>query len=276
MTKHILLLSTGIAALACLAMSGQDGTPSTQAAKPTFEVASIKPAKPPEAGRMMVGIRVEQGRFVANNMSVRMLIQQAYNLKDFQVTGAPGWVNSERYDIVAKPEGPVTSDLRGETLRLMLQSLLEDRFKLKSHFETKELPVYNLVVGKGGPKLKESEAGQEDRQMQRMGRGQASLNGANMAMLVRLISQALGRDVIDKTGLTGRYDIELKWTPDEAAMRGPGEGPERPPTENTAPPDTSGPSLFTAVQEQLGLKLESSKGPVGILVVDHVEKASEN
>ncbi len=275
MTKKILLLGTGIAAVACLAASGQDGAP-TPASKPTFEVASIKPAKPPEGGRMMVGISVEQGRFMANNMSVRMLIQQAYNLKDFQVTGAPGWVSSERYDIVAKPEGPIASDIRGEALRLMLQGLLEDRFKLKSHFETKELPVYNLVVGKGGPQLKESASGDQDRQMQRFGRGQATLNGANMAMLVRMISQALGRDVIDKTGLTGRYDIELKWTPDENAMRGPGEGPERPPSETPAPPDNSGPSLFTAVQEQLGLKLESSKGPVGILVVDHVERASEN
>ncbi len=275
MTKHI-LLSTGFIALACLAASGQDGASPKPAAKPAFEVASIKPAKPQEMGRMMVGIRVEQGRFIANNMSVRMLIQQAYNLKDFQVTGAPGWVSSERYDIMAKPEGAVPDGLRGEGLRLMLQDLLADRFKLTSHFETKELPVYNLVVGKGGPKLKESAGGDQDRQMQRMGRGQASLTGANMAMLIRLLSQSLGRDVIDKTGLTGRYDIELKWTPDEAAMRGPGEGPERPPTENTAPADTSGPSLFTAVQEQLGLKLESSKGPVGILVVDHVEKASEN
>src|SRR5260370_41875935 len=100
MTKNILLLGTGIAAAACLAASGQDGASPNQAAKPTFEGASIKPAKPPEAGRMMVGIRVEQGRFIANNMSVRMLIQQAYNLKDFQVTGAPAWLSSQRYDIV--------------------------------------------------------------------------------------------------------------------------------------------------------------------------------
>lgn len=275
MTKNI-LLTTGIAALACLAASGQDGFSPKPASKPAFEVASIKPAKPPEMGRMMIGIQVENGRFRANNMSIRILIQQAYNLKDFQVTGAPAWISSERYDIVAKPEGPIERDLRGETLRQMLQSLLEDRFKLKAHFETKEMQVYNLVVGKGGPKLKESASGDDERQMQRMGRGQATLQSANMAMLIRLLSQNLGRDVIDKTGLTGRYDIELKWTPDEAAMRMPGDGAERPPSDNAPPPDTSGPSLFTALQEQLGLKLESSKGPVGILVVDHIERASEN
>jgi bla regulator protein blaR1 len=238
---------------------------------PSFEVASIKPAAPGQRG---VSIEVDPGgRFVASNMSIRMLIQQAYNIKDFQIVGAPGWAGSERYDIVAKPESGV--DLGQGSLRPMMQALLAERFKLAIHRESKELPIYSLVAAKSGSKLKDS-AGEQDRQMQRMGRGQVTLEGANMATLVTMLAQQLGRNVIDNTGLKGRYDIKLEWTPDEGPMRGPGEGMERPPSETAAPPDNSGPSLFTALQEQLGLKLESSKGPVEILIVDHLEKASEN
>lgn len=238
---------------------------------PTFEVASIKPSAPGQHGAR---IEVDPGgRFVANNMSIRMLIQQAYGIKDFQIAGAPGWAGSERYDIIAKPESG--ADLGREGLRLMMQALLAERFKLAIHRETKELPIYSLVVAKSGSKLKES-AGEQGRQMQRMGRGEVTLEGANMATLVTVLAQQLGRNAIDNTGLKGRYDIKLEWTPDDSAMRGPGEGMERPPSETTAPPDNSGPSLFTALQEQLGLKLESSKGPVEILIIDHLEKASEN
>jgi bla regulator protein BlaR1 len=259
-----LLLTAGFAALACIAASGQDK------AKPAFEVASIKPAKPGQRG-----MRVEfdpGGRFVASNMSLRFLIQQAYGIKDFQIVGAPAWAGSEHYDIVAKPESGV--ELGRDSLRPMMEALLVERFKLVVHRETKELPIYSLVVAKSGSKLKES-AGEQGRVMQRFGRGEVNLEGATMVMLVTMLAQQLGRNVIDNTGLTGHYDIKLQWTPDES-LRGPGDGGGPPPPESAAPPDNSGPSLFTAVQEQLGLKLESSKGPVEIVVIDHVEKATEN
>jgi uncharacterized protein (TIGR03435 family) len=157
-----------------------------------------------------------------------------------------------------------------------MKSLLKDRFKLEFHRETKELPTYALVVGKGGSKLKKSEIedGGSDRPgrggMMRMGRGQINAQGIPMAGLANQLSQQLGRSVIDKTELTGDYDIKLEWTPD-ANEGGAFRGAE---AHEEARPE--GPSLYTALQEQLGLKLESSKGMVEILTVDKAEKPSEN
>jgi uncharacterized protein (TIGR03435 family) len=170
----------------------------------------------------------------------------------------------------------------------MLQALLADRFKLSIHRETKELPVYALVAAKNGPKLQEAKAdatypngikgpdGVARGGMMRIGGGEVTGQGLPIANLTRMLSQQLGRTVIDKTGLTGKYDFTLQWTPDES--QGPmfkgADG--APPGGNPAPPESSGPSLFTAIQEQLGLKLESQKGPVEIIVIDHVEKPSQN
>jgi uncharacterized protein (TIGR03435 family) len=156
--------------------------------------------------------------------------------------------------------------------------LLVERFQLKLHKETKELPVYALVAGKGPHKMKAAEApagGGEQRQMFRMGRGQANLQGANMAGVAQMLAQQLGRPVTDKTGIEGKFDVEMHWTPEPGQGGGPfGGGP--PPPDAVASSDTSGPSLFTAVQEQLGLKLESQKGPVEMLVIDSVSKPTEN
>ena len=259
---------TVVAILSAASASAQDDRGKKKAA---FEVASIKPAEPGQRGA-----RVEfdaGGRYVAKNITAKMLIQQAYGVRDFQIVGAPSWVGNERLDIIAKPESG--TDLNRESLKSMMQGLLADRFKISAHKETKELPVYSLVVGKNGPKLKDAAAG-PDQQTQRMGRGQMTLEGANMEGLAVMLASQLGREVIDNTGLKGHYDITLEWTPDDNATKEPGEGVGRTVGENAAPPDNTGPSLFTAVQESLGLKLESSKGPVTILVVDHIEKASEN
>ncbi len=267
----------------------------------SFEVASIKPSA---AERGKVGIRIAPGgRFTASGLTAKMLIQQAYDIKDFQISGGPGWLSSERYDIVAKAE----SSANREQLKLMLQSLLAERFKLEVHRETKELPVYSLVVAKNGPKLQKSEYQPPDPEsgpppkptgegpgplaraaagesvsrstggpMMRMGRGQVNAQMAQISMLANVLSMQLGRPVIDKTGLKGAYDFKLEWTPDESQRAfGLGEG-DRPAGEAAAPPDSSGPSIFTALQEQLGLKLESQKGPVEILVIDGIEKPSEN
>ena len=162
--------------------------------------------------------------------------------------------------------------IRPEQLRPMLKALLEERFQLKYHQETKELPVYSLVVAKGGSKLKPSESKQPGPQM-RMGRGQVNAKGANLAMIARMISQQMGRDVIDKTGLTGTHDLNLEWTPEP----GQGGGPGGPPPPGALPPaDSHGPTLVTALQEQLGLRLESTKGPLMIIVVDSIAKPTEN
>jgi len=245
-----------------------------------FEAASIKPSAPIAMGRVMVGVEMMPGgRISMGGVTVSLLIQQAFQVREFQVVGGPDWVRSEGYDIVAKPEGAATP----EQVRIMLQTLLKDRFKLQFHKETKELPTYALVVAKGGPKLKVSEeiGDGEGRGSGRGGgrgrfmveRGHFEANGLPVSALANQLAQSLGRSVIDKTELHGEYDFELDWTPDQnqqGVMRVPG-GDAPPPA-----PDSQGVSIFTAVQEQLGLKLEASKGPVEIIVVDGAEKASNN
>jgi uncharacterized protein (TIGR03435 family) len=213
-----------------------------------FEVVSIKPA-PPGVRNMGIG-RGPGGGMNAYNVPLKFLITYAYDVRDFQVSGGPGWADSERYDVSAKPESRASQ----EQLKLMLQTLLADRFKLVLHRETRQLPVYELIVGKGGPKLKESAEGASP-SLLTDGKS-ITASKVTMPMFIRLLSQLLGRSVLDKTGLAGNYDFKLEWTPDEA------EG--------------DGPSVFTAIQEQLGLKLDSQKGPVETLVIDHAEKPTEN
>jgi uncharacterized protein (TIGR03435 family) len=155
-------------------------------------------------------------------------------------------------------------------MRLMLQSLLEERFKLRLHRESREEPVYELVVAGGGPRMKQAaDSLKQPQRGLRMGRGQLTGTAAPISILINQISQQLGRSVIDKTGLTGQYDFELKWTPEfNQSQASPADpGPQ---------PDLGGPSIFTAIQEQLGLKLESTKGPVEVIVIDSAEKPSEN
>jgi uncharacterized protein (TIGR03435 family) len=261
------------------------------------------------------------GRFNAVNVPLRMLIKFAYHIDDAQLEGLPSWANSRAYSIEAVAPSDIQPNLPPDEMfalqRGMMQSLLADRFGLKAHRATKELPVYNLVVAKDGPKLKAAteadfaaispprtmangpannpsvamappdaamapkgdapargSAPHESRRMRgpgmmMMGPGDFKGTAVNLSMLVEVLANDLGRVVVNKTGLTGNYDFELKWTP------GPGEtatkelGP--PNAEQPASVDFAGPSIFTAVQEQLGLKLESAKGPVEVLVVDQVQ-----
>jgi uncharacterized protein (TIGR03435 family) len=264
---------------------------------PSFEVASIKPDKDND---MRVMLRIGQGaKFEAKGITIKMLLEEAFNVKDDQLSGAPAWLASDKFDITAKPEDSVgaeidklSSDERREKIMQMMQSLLIERCKLEVGHETKELPVYLLVVGKNGSKMKVSDfvppktppSGpppmQKDGSPPRggifmQGRGKLTSTGIAMPMLVNILSRFAGRMVVDKTGLTGRYEFTLQWTPDEGQgpmMPGPKGGPDG----GAPPPDASGPSLFTAVQEQLGLKLEAEKAPVDILVIKKVEKPSEN
>jgi uncharacterized protein (TIGR03435 family) len=219
-----------------------------------------------------------------------MLITFAYDVRDFQISGGPGWINSERYDIQARPDRsePAESlppDPRkmtdaqlktiGDQMRERLRALLADRFQLTIHRETKDAPVYALVVGKNGSKLQAAEEGKDGPRGMRMGRGQLTGMSAPLSMLANTLSSQLGRPVLDRTGLTGKYDFKLEWTPDPGQGDGP-PGGLPPGIEAPPPPDPNGPSLFTAVQEQLGLRLESQKGPMEMIVIDRVEKASEN
>jgi uncharacterized protein (TIGR03435 family) len=267
---------------------------------PAFEVASIKPNRSGERGR---GFHILAGRFAATNVTTKMLVTRAYNVRDLQVSGGPSWMDTEAYDINAREDDAVVEklqklprDQREEQIGLMLQSLLADRFKLKVVRETKELPVYALLVAKNGPKLQQAKPGdiypngikgsdgRGHAGMVHFGRDHITGQGIPLACpdpggisLVVMLTDILGRTVLDQTGLKGNYDINLQWTPDQShdAMFNEPDG-GRSGTDNTPPPDASGPSIFTALQQQLGLRLESTKGPVDVLVIDHIERPSEN
>lgn len=274
----------------CLAVVGAMGLFSQSATAPlTFEVASIKPSGPDDHRTM---IQMQPGGGVrTTGTTLKVLIGMAYDVRDFQISGGPGWIQADRFDISAKAEQAAGAELPddprkmtdaqrqtvADQMRERLRGLLADRFHLTLHRETKEESVYALVIGKGGSKLQEAKAGEREgpRGMMRMGRGQLSGQGVQLDMLTRTLSSQLGRPVIDRTGLQGNFDFKLEWTPDPGQAAGPfGGGP--PGADAPPPPDPNGASIFTAVQEQLGLRLESQKGPVEMLVIDRVEKPSEN
>ena len=228
---------------------------------PSFEVATIRPSDPLNSHEHISfgGDRVNA------TLTTKTLIERAYGVRDFQVIGGPKWLDSATYDIVAKSDdiwdpSKLTRDQQdalADRQMLRLQSLLADRFHLKVHTTTKDVPVFALVVAKGGPKLntpKES----EPHRLYTSGPGNLACYSASMSELAdELPDVGVGRIVVDRTHLTGRYDFWLKWTPDE---------------DSNANTKDSGPSMFTALQEQLGLKLSPSKGPAEVVVIDRIEK----
>jgi uncharacterized protein (TIGR03435 family) len=236
----------------------------------SFEVATIKASNSYDA---RIAFRTQPGgRLSTTNTPLRMLIGYAFDANN-RVLGGPNWLNSATFDLEAKADGamPFPTGPEGEAkMRLLLQSLLAERFKLSVHWEAKEDQLYELVIAKGGAKLKETNANDKPPRMQ-VAQGHFIGTAEPVSLLARNLSQRLGRTVIDKTGLTGKYDFELTYTP-EPGQSGVGVQPLRP--DATADPNV--PSIFTALEEQLGLKLESASGLVEVLVVDHVERPSEN
>jgi uncharacterized protein (TIGR03435 family) len=244
--------------------------PAQEPARVSFEVVSVKRSDSNSA-QFKMGSQ-PGGRFFAENASVQMLIQTAWDVRDHQLAGAPGWLDSDKFTIEAKSAGAaaVPGGLAGVAqMQKMIQSLLADRFKLATHRETRQEPIYELVVAKGGSKLKPGEARAEGpRAGLRIGIGQVTGTAAAMPIFVNTLGQFLRRSVVDKTGLSGTYDFALKWTPEAGEFVPPGQ-------EAVAAP-ADGPSIFTAVQEQLGLELKAARGPVEMLVIDHVEKPDAN
>lgn len=223
-----------------------------------FEVVSIRPNRSDDRGGGMMPIA---GGFSARNLSVNMLIQSAYGLKPWQIFGGPAWVTVDRYDIEAKTEGNPSFKEKLE----MCKPLLADRFQLKFHHETRQAPSYSLTVAKNGPKLQATAAGV--RGYIRPGRGLIEGKGVTMRGLADFLSGSLGQSVADKTGVIGDFDIRLEWLPIEGELDY---------KYDDRPLDSNGSSIFTAIQEQLGLRLEASKGPTEVLVIDHIERPSEN
>jgi uncharacterized protein (TIGR03435 family) len=262
------------------------------AAAPTYEVASVKP-NTSSSGMIRFMGPPQSATFTATNATLQILITLAYQVKTFQLEGANGWIGTDHFDISAKPpEGPVTR----EQSWMMLQALLEDRFKLAVHRTTKEVPIYALTAAKGGLKIKPASedacfkfvpGGPPPPPPTPGGRppipcggfmmGPGILQGASLSMsqLTDGLTNILGRPVVDKTGFTGTFDVRLEFSREGTQPMGaagfgtPGAGP-------ISIPDNNGPTIFTALQEQLGLKLESQKGPADFLVIDHAEKPSEN
>jgi uncharacterized protein (TIGR03435 family) len=257
--------------------------------KPAFEVASIKLDLVTEGNASIAD--QPGGRFAASHITLRRVIQFAYR-DNQQFLGGPDWLDTDRWNLEAKaadgtvpPRAAAFSMAVPDTIALMVQSLLEDRFKLKAHRETRELPVYELMVAKGGAKVKLSDdqtppaailggggpqrGGPLPRGGIRLGRG--DLEG--QAQTMTIFATALGalyvdRPVVDKTGLKGLYDIRLQWTPDNGLTATVSPG--------AAPTPTPGPTLFNALEEQLGLKLESTRGALPVLVIDSVQRPTEN
>jgi uncharacterized protein (TIGR03435 family) len=277
MTRHVsAALAMLLSALAAFAQSGP---------QPRFEAASIKVNKSGEAGGRFGG-RPEQ--IVVTNYTLRDIIRNAYGLQRYQIVGGPDWQAQDRFDITAKaPEGTPQSQLLG-----MVQTLLADRFALRTHRETRDLPVYALVLARSdrrlGPKMQPARfdcaalaaarsrgenpppaqpAGERPACGAQANPGRLLVGGYAIPDFARNLSGFAGRPIVDRTGLTGAFDFELLWTPDEP-----------PPPGVTLPPwyDPNGPSLVTAVQEQLGLKLDATTGPVDVLVIDSAERPSED
>jgi uncharacterized protein (TIGR03435 family) len=244
-----------------------------QSSRPAFEVASVKPNNSASSGSRSSSDGTN-GYFKATNATLRSLILSSYRLFDFQVIGGPDWITTARFDIEAKADRAALPLREPDAISLMVQSLLEERFQLKTHTETRQLPVFTLVVAKNGTKLMPTVEGRPGPGGLSAGSSKSSTTAAGTEMsgsgmtisrLTNLLSGPAGRPINDKTNLSGTYDLVLKFAPVQTVTGGGDAGAE-----------SAWRSLFTALEEQLGLKLESAKGPVEVLVIDSVSKPSEN
>jgi uncharacterized protein (TIGR03435 family) len=276
-------MKTGHAAISMVLALASMLRAQAPAARPAFEVATIKRNASIGANGGGGFAPGPGGRFRITNVDARTLVRIAYRsgpmLFSSQIIGAPAWMDSESYDIAAKVGAELEGKTQAEFIRiqpLLLQSLLEERFKLKVHRETRELQRYALVLaskdGALGPQLRRSSLDCSvdfTKCSPRAGSGTFSSGSTPIASLTNYLASAVvQRVVVDRTGLDGRYEINLEWTPDRTPLPLNGDAP--------APPASDRPSIFTALQDQLGLKLEPERGPVDVVVIDHVERPTED
>lgn len=261
-------LSLTLLLLAATLIGANAQTPpsQTQPATPAFDVASIHPHTPVPHERSHIWSASNDSNFRTSNVPLKALIQYAFDMPESRILDAPAWTASHPFDIDAKSTDETLNqrlhDLPSDQAKpiklAMIQSLLADRFGLKTHREQRVLPIYELVVAKSGPNLTPTKSGGltiND------GRDHFNGQGITMPIVAQELARSAGRVIIDKTNLPGRFDIDLRWQPDDA-----------PPTSN----DAAYPPFFTALQEQLGLRLEPAKGPVDVLVIDDVHQPSAN
>lgn len=292
--KKLLLTSAGVLAIALPIVVGMvNATPSRAAGQdePTanvaaFAVASIK-AVPSTGPDQNVRILFSPDSFLAQNVNLQTLLREVYGVEGNQISGAPDWVNSEKFTVETKLDPQAAAELQHlspeqhkRQMDAMLQALLTERFKLALHREPKVLPAFALVIAKNGPKLQASKAGDSsengaDRKqwkgLMAVKDGQVAAQGLPMSDLAQVLSRRLGRQVIDQTGLKGTYDFTLRWPTNEsqAAKAGGDAGPE-------SAPDANSPSILTALQDQLGLELQPQARSMDMLVIDHVERPNSD
>lgn len=245
----------------------------------SFDVASIKPD---HMDGHSTRISFNSNSLVVSGATLKRLIAFAYNMNNFQIFGGPGWVETETYEVQAKilDEGVVEAlkklpaTQRGEQRRSMVQSLLVERFKLNVSHSSKEYPIYALVLMKNGPKFSQPATSDDTQPDLSNHNGDLKVKAMPMSRFAEWLSGVVGRKVVDKTGLTGKYDFAMKYDDRRQDLTAPGTADGS--LAQTAPLDSSGPSIFNALENQLGLKLESQKGPVEILIIDSAEKPSPN
>ena len=227
-------------------------------AAPQFEVASVKPsnAQPNAAS----GIYTGHGRLDAHNVTLKRCILGAYGVGPHEVSGGPSWLDTDHFDILAKADKPINDDA---VLMVMLRDLLAERFQLAVQRETRTMPAYVLGVGKNGPKLEKAAAGESATNTTSNNRSVSiDARHTDLDSFARTLSRQMSLPVVNQTGLPGIFNFKLHWTPDDAGPAPAG--------------DTDVPSIFTAVQEQLGLRLRSAKAPVTILIIAHAERPTPN
>lgn len=236
-------------------------------ANPSFDAVTIKPSRPNTPGKLFT---VRGREVLAINTTLSDILTLAFSLHPKQIINAPSWMEEDHYDVTGTPDTPGQPNI--DQMRVLFQKMVADRFQLKFHRDKKELAVYALTVGKGGPKLTKSTADPNNTPSLAFTRlGTLPARNASMAEFAGVMQMAVtDKPIVDQTGLTGKWDFTLNWTPDATQFIGLGGG-------NAPPPDPDGPpDLFTAIQQQLGLKLESTKAPADVFVIDKVEKPSEN
>jgi uncharacterized protein (TIGR03435 family) len=254
-TTAICICVTGFCAWAQASGSSSNGTP-----KLAYDVVSIKVNK---SGGSAMNFSHRANEFTAENVSIEVLLMNAYDIRDGNIIKLPDWARSARYDVVAKVLSDNTDRPSSEQESVMMQQMLATRFGIRAHYEMRDGPVYDLLVGKGGIKMK---AVTDDTLPGGVVRNRGMLQGEAMSMssLATELSFVVERDVVDQTGLAGRYLVHLEWTPDTAVQP------------QDAGAGNSAPSLLTALEEQLGLKLVSGRGKVKVLVIDRVLKPEPN
>ncbi len=255
-------LAIGVLTVAAFGQIPNSRSPDSSTRTPRFQIATIKPSRPEETRT----VQIQGNRFATSDTSVVDLLKYAYGLHEQEIVGGPKWLETQKFDLVGDPETETRPS--SDDFKMMVQNLLTDRFHLAAHYEIRELSVFEIVPAKGGPKLNKSIRPPNGIPTVGYSPGQLGVANATIADFAAFLQRFVtDRPVFDGTGITGKYDLSLRWTPDELQTEGGRQGGDN---------NNSLPGLFTAIQEQLGLKLQEEKRPAQALVVDHVDMPSEN